>query len=408
VTITTTDPASGPRPLETWHRSELDRIMRSVPFAKNYSDQIVRVIREAGLDDFRGCTVEEVETYVNQNYRRFVRERSDDPMPLDLFLWDSDTEPDWHIEGLFEWGSRVMVTGEVGAGKSTLLQQIAVRLASGLHPFHDDSISDSTVLLVDAENPRSELQRRLRDLTDRAGDRFQREQLLVECTDGNPLHLDDDETFDWLRSAISRSGADVLILGPLYKLTSGDGDPKDENVARRLTDRLDALRTDGSGISIILEAHTTKGNRDRRPANSGVWDRWPDYGFHLAQNGHLTAWRPPRGQGDWPTQLQRGGLWPWLETTSARTGAGPESPIEGRLDDDLLRYFEERPNVEIARSALPGKVRDAGLRTRDLDLYAALDRLIGAGRIALRTAGKSRYYSTLPTLPDPSHDREGS
>jgi replicative DNA helicase len=76
-----------------------------------------------------------------------------------------------------------------------------------------------------------------------------------------------------------------------------------------------------------MEAHAKKqdmsaGARDLAPRGSAALLGWPEFGFGLYPEGdkqtgetlksRIVRWRGDRDQGrDWPTELQKGGPFPW-------------------------------------------------------------------------------------------------
>jgi hypothetical protein len=252
---------------------------------------------------------------------------------LDEFLDEDEPEHDWIAPGLLERGDRVILTAREGDGKSTLLRQIAVQFASGLHPFTLADIAPVRVLLIDCENSRRHIRRKLRPLRDEAGDRYQPGNLRVTVA---PAGLDllraDDQAR--LRAIVTDAAPDVVLLGPVYKLAGGD--PTREEVARVVAAELDALR-DEHHVALLIEAHTpytnSGGRRETRPYGASLWSRWPEFGLFLDRSGKLENWRGPRDEREWPTRLRRAEPWPWAAT------------------DDTTKDAEWRPTALMARAS---------------------------------------------------------
>jgi replicative DNA helicase len=110
----------------------------------------------------------------------------------------------------------VILTALEGGGKSTLLRQSAVQVASGIHPFTLDEIDPVRVLLVDCENGRRHVRRKLRPLRDEAGDRYRSGYLRVKVETGG-LDLLRDEDRGTLGRMVEHHEPDLLVLGPIYK-----------------------------------------------------------------------------------------------------------------------------------------------------------------------------------------------
>ncbi|RPF33429.1 AAA family ATPase [Streptomyces sp. TLI_185] len=238
-------------------------------------------------------------------------------LELTTFLAEVPEEPDWLVAGLLERQDRLILTGPEGKGKSTLLRQIAVQLASGLHPFGGAELAAPLrVLLVDLENSPRQIHRKIRPLHLAAGDKYAGGLVLVVRGEGLDLT---DGGGEILEAEVAAAQPDVLIIGPLYKMEPDGDDHKDSaKIAQRW---LDKIRT-RYDCAVILEAHTPHasngGARPTRPYGSSLWLRWPEFGVHLADNGTLSHWRGQRDERSWPPMLQRGGEWPWTPVTRPR------------------------------------------------------------------------------------------
>lgn len=222
-----------------------------------------------------------------------------------------DQDFDWLVPGLIERGDRIIVTGEEGGGKSTFLRVVGLRLACGLHPFGDRQLDPLRVLLVDVENTRRQTRRALRRLWPAAREHYRSGHYLVVLRpDGVDLASRADRAA--LADVVETTRPDLIVVGPLYKLTGGD--PVKEEPARVASDALAALRDIG-GAALLIEAHTPhagdRAERPKRPYGASLWLRWPEFGLHLAADGTVTHWRGPRDERQWPHKLRRGGPWLW-------------------------------------------------------------------------------------------------
>jgi hypothetical protein len=261
---------------------------------------------------------------------------------LDELLAEPDDEYDWLVENLVERGDRVIVTGGEGDGKSTLLRQIAVMVASGMDPFTHAPIAPVRVLLVDVENGRGHVKRKLRPLRAAAGDDYQPGFLHVEIASGG-VDLTTRKGADDLLAEVSDVDADLLVIGPLYKLATGD--PNDEQTARNVAAVLDRVRVE-AGCALLIEAHSPhaqNGTRPLRPYGASLWMRWPEFGIHLGKSGVLTHWRGPRDERAWPRRLVRGEPWPWVARDDPPTTDGMFRPT--CLMERASRRLEEETSA---------------------------------------------------------------
>jgi hypothetical protein len=235
---------------------------------------------------------------------------------LDDFLAGDESEDAWLIPGLIERSERLVVTGSEGVGKSTLLDQLTVQGGTGLHPFTLEPIEPIRVLRIDLESSTRQARRRLRPLRVQAGDRLQPD-LVIPIVKPEGIDLLTDEDAEWLAERVRVNLPDLLVVGPVYKMLSGDATA--EEPARQVVGVLDALRAEYE-LAIILEAHSpygAGGARPRRPYGASLWSRWPEFGLHLSETGMLTHWRGPREERSWPPALERGGQWPWTAATAS-------------------------------------------------------------------------------------------
>ena len=236
------------------------------------------------------------------------------------FLAGVDMSYDWIVPGMFERGDRMLVTGTEGSGKSVHNTQIAAQVAAGIHPWSLESIDPRNVTIIDCENGRRMVARRLEAMRRRTPVDMTRLTVEVRPQGINLLNRADRR---WLFQCLQANRTELLVIGPLYRLMGGaaaKGDTGGEDQARQVTAALDDMR-ERLGISLLMETHAPHGSsitgRDLRPFGSSVWLRWPEFGIGLRQtdeadkNGFsIEHWRNPRDHRVFPRTFRRGGTWP--------------------------------------------------------------------------------------------------
>ena len=235
---------------------------------------------------------------------------------IDAFLSANEPEFDWIIPDVMERGDRLVLIGREGQGKSTLLKQIGVQVAAGMHPFRDEAIESVRVLIVDLENSERELRRRLRAMRIKVKDRLAAGRLFVVSQPVGVDLVNEADDRAWLAALIENVAAEIVILGPLYKLA--DGDPNEEKSAKPVAKFLDSLRA-RYGCALMLEAHMPHDGQGGRPFGWSGWRRWPEIGIELTQADLLRPWRPARHDTSGiPPALTRGGEFPFTVATRPR------------------------------------------------------------------------------------------
>ncbi len=262
---------------------------------------------------------------------------------------DEGHEYDWAIEGLLEIPERLLIVAPEKYGKSTLQRQIAVCASQRLHPFRFYRIPPVNVALIDLENPRPLIGRKLNELLEKCahtlGDQIEPDRLRIES---RPEGLDITKRADemWLSERIGANrklwaskgwGNDPVIvcLGPIYKLLE---DELDLRSVRQVQLALDRLRTRFS-CALIMETHAPHESfaaktppHSLRPAGPRVWIRWPEFCRAIEANPQIPFTadfydvQGARDERDWPRQLRRGGRWPWCDA-AIEDPAGGEHPF---------------------------------------------------------------------------------
>jgi replicative DNA helicase len=126
-----------------------------------------------------------------------------------------------------------------------------------------------------------------------------------------------------LAEHIRRARPDLVVAGPVYKMTEDTGEHS-EQTHSSVTRFWDQMRG-RYGFALVMEHHpplqtNMKAARIMRPAFSGVYSRWPEFGIALiltkGNTLELSRFRGDRIAGrSWPVEIQRhdfwGRDWPW-------------------------------------------------------------------------------------------------
>lgn len=231
--------------------------------------------------------------------------------PSDLLA--TDTAYDWLISGLVERQDRLMLTGLEGLGKSTFLRQLVFSAAAGVHPLRDwQSITPRRVLVVDAENTRRQWARATARLTRQVSNLVAsgdlEENLAVACVPR--MDITQPDVLMGLHELVDRVRPDLVMIGPLYRLTRGSINDDDE--AAPVLAALDTLRD--RGLALLIEAHAGKstnraGERQLAPRGSSALLGWPEFGLGMrdgkAGEVELVRWRGDRDERQWPRRLKK-------------------------------------------------------------------------------------------------------
>lgn len=235
------------------------------------------------------------------------------------FLDQPEDRWPWAVPGLLRQHDRCVIVAPEGRGKTMLLRSMAMTIGQGLHPFTFAPIPPQRTLLVDAENPRYLIAKKMRPMR---SNMFQSNRTWLWSRPGG-VNLLKRAPFAELEAVVAYVKPAVVCLGPLYKLLVGD--KKDEEVMGALLARLDDLRA-RYGLVLVLEHHAPKeqqGVRKMQPYGSQTLLAWPEFGIGLqpippsrdTPSGALAVefWRGSRDERPWPAELHRGtvGPWPW-------------------------------------------------------------------------------------------------
>jgi hypothetical protein len=265
----------------------------------------------------------------------------DQPVKPDLApdLWDfldgDDPGFQWLMPGILERGDRLMISGYEGWGKSVLTRELALGLASGLHPFTGEKFPPARVLFIDCENSERQLRRGLTRMMPIVIETYaqppDRDMIHILPKMGG-VDLTSEQDAQWLLERVTAHKPDVLFLGPLYCLYEEGGN--EEAAMRRVQKAIDAVRA-RIGCAVVIEAHPGHGSFGKRPvrvAGSSVWMRWLESGIGLTDiEGEtdlktfspleVVNWKKHRFERSWPDRVMHGEYdtrnqewrdWPWL------------------------------------------------------------------------------------------------
>ena len=328
------------------------------------------------------------------------------------FLAQGDEEWDWLVPGFLEHTDRCLLTASEGHGKSTLLRQWAIQIAAGVHPITSEPIEPATAVIVDVENSARQMRRAARPLM-RLVPEIDPDRLhLISRADG--LNLRDPGDVAWLDRLVADSGAQVLVIGPIYKLA--DGNPNSEEESKPAALALDRIRVH-HGVTLLLEAHSAKAapgiKRTKEPIGWSGWLRWPELGLHLGEHGEITHWRRPRN-GDaitLPDTFTRGGRWPFTPghvTPYTPDGTDPDQPPK-RLSG-LMRKISAllEPGEEWSRNDIAKTLTADGSNARRTTILAVVEEMVVDGYLATRDGANRSKPVTIarPYVPrdDPKSD----
>lgn len=325
----------------------------------------------------------------------------------DVVAFIAEDEPDfeWLVPGLLERRERLILTGGEGRGKSTWLRQFAVQVGAGIHPFDGKAIEPVRVFLLDLENGRALVRRKIRPLVLRANEEGgDCSGVLVHVRpEGLDLTTTDDQA--WLAERLRANRPELFITGPIYKLA--EGDPNEEAPAKAVTAFLDRMRSE-LGFALILEAHTPHDERTERPFGASLWKRWPEFGIYLDAVGTLRHWRGSRDEREWPRSLRRGGDWPW--TVGADVGIAPSAPVSSseKAVNALWYVLHLMPGIYKSGNEWRTAAREAGFAVRNTDWAAAFGEVRDS--LTPRKQGNTTRYAWFAEgegpEPDPTSEEE--
>ena len=232
------------------------------------------------------------------------------------------------IDGTLARRERLVLVGLEGSGKSELCRQIAVCTAAGLHPFRGTRMEGRRVLFIDAENHPNQTVDSWANLVGLCAAHASpvEEGMLTVLQEWDAEHdMTRDAGRAWLRERVYGYRPDLVILGPLTNLVFKD--LSDYETVHRLRQTINSIR-DVCGSAIIMEHHAPlRGGGDKvrevRPYGSGLFLKWPDFGYSMTPTDETGTYEWRRTRGDrvrgrhWPDCIREGNPstmeFPWME-----------------------------------------------------------------------------------------------
>lgn len=243
------------------------------------------------------------------------------------------------IPGLLDYADRVVLVGAEGSGKTTMGLQLALCSAAGVHPFTFTPVPAIRVLIIDLENPRELLRRKIKGLMAVAerSEAWNPANLRIMSQPGG-IDLTSPSGRLRLSQAIHEASPDLVVAGPVYKMLVDRGQGAEE-LHSQVAFFWDEIR-ERFGPALWLETHApgsaAGGERVLRPIGSSLWMRWPEFGLALGRalkdgSHKLGRFRGDREEGRlWPESLSRNRApspcWPW----AARY---PDGTFQSRMDE---------------------------------------------------------------------------
>jgi len=339
-----------------------------------------------------------IEKRVKEGIARYTEANPKDPLVSAAnFLNEEIVEAPMTVPPFFPDPGRLVVTAFSGVGKTNLILNMGGAISAG-RDFLGWQSKRKTVLFIDGENPRAEIQRRARSIfrilgADAGNVHFAFPQKRID--------LLKDKGLKELERMITATGAGVAILDSFLNFFPVRNE-NDSSEVRPALDRITAL-TRSLKCSVVIVDHTMKPLRESRgsgssgpptPRGSGAKVDWSDATIALEE------------------KKAEGRILRTLYFTKVRTCA-PIAPaileLDGRLifsrigEDSLVpierivEIVKESPGVSSGR--LLKELKDR-LQASDRSIYRAIDRAVQSGEIARQVHGTRReYFPPSPILP---------
>ena len=201
--------------------------------------------------------------------------------------------------GCFLAGRNLIVTHN-----STFLKFLGLCAAQGVHPFTHRPMEPARVLSVDAENPGESILSTMLPLEatlEKYSLDFDEERFKIFRSPGG-LNIRQRRARTELQREIALHRPDIVVAGPIYKMSRREGGESYEQAAEDFVDILDDLRTKYA-FALVLEGHPPKNSEEWTPMGSITLSNWAEVGMYLKKENpgdhHVTVghFREDRLQG---------------------------------------------------------------------------------------------------------------
>jgi hypothetical protein len=304
-------------------------------------------------------------------------------VPANALLNEPDAAIEWIAEGIAAPGSITGLASPRGLGKTHVLHALAVAVASGT-TFCAQSVQQGRVLLIDRDNSRREIRRRLRGWC--GGD--PPEALEVLTRDDAPALTD---AHAWASFPFDRYK--LVVLDSLGAATEGVSENNGGETGEALAPLLDLARR---GPATLVALNVPKNGKNYR--GSGVIADRLDVLYEVRDATDLTpsakdeAWwsqLPEAGEAAWAERAQRRGRRDdyrlVLVPSKFRIGEEPEpTALEVDLTPGAWALSDVTADLVTAHAEARGEATAAAEAAR----AAALDRLVATVR-GRHAAGKA-------------------
>jgi len=185
------------------------------------------------------------ETYIIDQYM---------PESYDEFMANSLQDPEWLVESLFPVGGVSIIGGDGGIGKSWIILHLALCVATGQALFGHFPVKQGKVLIIDEEDAKPLIKKRLDKLSKGMG-MTNRKGIPLSILANESIMIDNKYSYERLSNSIIRRKPSLVTIDSLIRVHN-----KDENSANEMNDVLRRIKALIANLdsSIILTHHTNK------------------------------------------------------------------------------------------------------------------------------------------------------